>query len=98
MIIAKGEVMKIAIMQSYYFPYIGYWQLIKSLDYVYDYYQYYNEGDQMTCSGRFQQTFCRIFICCNRYDVLIENTKTVMGLLKVIDDKDCDMLLQNVNE
>lgn len=71
---------------------------IKSLDYVYDYFQYYDEGDQMTCSGRFQQTFCRIFICCNSYEELMKNTRNVMALIRVIDDKGSDMLLHSINE
>lgn len=38
--------MKIAIMQPYYFPYIGYWQLIKSVDYfvLYDEGKYIQRG------------------------------------------------------
>lgn len=68
---------------------------IKSLPYVYDYFQYYDEGEENKNLGRFLQVFCRIMIEGSSLEDLRTKTDEVMRLLKVKDESGHDMLLKS---
>ncbi|MCF0199850.1 MAG: hypothetical protein HUK16_00490, partial [Bacteroidales bacterium] len=68
---------------------------VKALDFVYDYMQYFHEGDVNDKLGTFLQTFCRIFIeGSSREDLYAKATKA-MRLLKVYDESGQEMLLKS---
>lgn len=68
---------------------------IQSLPYIYDYFQYYEEGDDFHNLGNFLQTFCRIFIEGTSRKDLFAKAKEVISLLIVKDESGQDMLLKS---
>lgn len=69
---------------------------VKKLPYVYDLFQYYNEGDVMSASGRFQQTFYRIFIREYDKDSAFSKINDVMNMIEVYDENDVSMMLDYI--
>lgn len=68
---------------------------IKALPYVYDYFQYYDVGDDFHNLGNFLQVFCRIFIEGTSRQDLFAKVGEVMRLLKITDESGQDMLLKS---
>lgn len=68
---------------------------IKALPYVYDYFQYYEEGEESNNLGNFLQVFCRIFIEGTSRKDLFAKADEVMSLLKITDESGLDMLLKS---
>lgn len=68
---------------------------IKSLPYVYDYFQYYEEGEENSNLGNFLQVFCRIFIEGTSREDLFAKADEVMSLLKIKDESGQSMLLKS---
>lgn len=67
--------------------------IIKELPYVYDVFQYYQEGDKMTESGRFKQTLCRIFIQEKDKVTAMGRVSQVMNRITVTDGNGGSLLL-----
>lgn len=70
-------------------------EAIKALPYVYDYFQYYEEGEDFHNLGNFLQVFCRIFIEGTSREDLFVKVDEVMSLLKIKDESGQDMLLKS---
>lgn len=68
---------------------------IKALPYVYDYFQYYKEGEDSNNLGNFLQVFCRIFIEGTSREDLFAKADEIMSLLKIKDESGQDMLLKS---
>ena len=68
---------------------------VKALDFVYDYMQYFHEGDVNDKLGTFLQTFCRIFIEGSSREDLYAKAPTAMRLLTVYDESGQEMLLKS---
>lgn len=56
---------------------------IRNKDYVYDYYQYYQEGQVMTRCGIYAQALCRIYIQADNITELKRDVAEVMNLIEV---------------
>lgn len=70
-------------------------EAIKALPYVYDYFQYYEEGEDFHNLGNFLQVFCRIFIEGTSREDLSAKVAEVMSLLKITDESGQNMLLKS---
>lgn len=70
-------------------------EAIKALPYVYDYFQYYEEGEDFHNLGNFLQVFCRIFIEGTSREDLSAKAEEVMSLLRITDESGQDMLLKS---
>lgn len=70
-------------------------EAIKALPYVYDYFQYYEEGEDFHNLGNFLQVFCRIFIEGTSREDLSAKAAEVMSLLRITDESGQDMLLKS---
>lgn len=66
---------------------------ITSKPYVYDYFQYYQEGEECHNLGNFLQTFCRIFVEGTSREDLFVKVKEVMNSLTIQDNTGHNMLL-----
>lgn len=70
---------------------------IKSLPYVFDFYQYYFEGDKMTKAGYYAQSICRIFIFGKDKNELNSRIEVVSNLIEVYDENGNSMLFDYPN-
>jgi biotin carboxylase len=66
---------------------------IKSSEYVYAFYQYYNAGDEMKYSGRFLQTLCRVFFFGDDMDDIYRKAENIIHMLNVTDKNGNSLLL-----
>lgn len=65
---------------------------VKKLPYVFDFYQYYFEGDKMTNAGYYSQSLCRVFMFGKDKNELNNYIKEVSKLIEVYDENGTSML------